>query len=314
MGQTKKAGIRTISRAKALRNELVITEIKGALSSLFHYTNIESFANIVASKCIWLSRIDRMNDGTEVFKEASRTYAFCMTAVPTESVGMWIAYGVPRRDAIRVRFSGKAIHEIFTAHHGRVEVHPVKSGLADTARTIQGEISLQYVGYVSRNGDRVHVRNKIFKFAEDLKSSREEVMNSYGSFIKWLGWAYEHEIRLVVQLDKEIDADKIQLDISGVVEKALTYKSKKRNATQGMPSVVVGPWSNCEDFIRKFSSKIEDRADREDVGYFLEHAADDAPLVRESEFAGKIHLGRCTNCNKKDACDCGYCEVKGCML
>ena len=309
MNQKRKAGVRTLAVPKSVLGKLRITKIQGALYSLFHYTNVKAFASMVKGKSIWLSRIDQMNDGTEVFPDANRTYAFCMTAVPTENAGMWIAYGLPRKDAIRVRFSGKAIHDICTANKGKVEVVPVKDG-HPTAEKVAGTASLQYVGYVSRAGKRVHVRNCIYQFKDTTDLSSASVMSECGSFIKLLGWQYEHEVRLVIRLEKAIDAEKVQLDMSQVIENALTYNSKKRACSSCMPSVIIGPWGNYGDIIRRFSSEVMELkcGERTDVEYFMAHTKGANGLVREGEFKDKIHLNRCEKCQEKSSCHCAYCE------
>ena len=309
MSKSKKAGVKTLRSDSELRNALSISKVKGALYSLFHYTNTEALGKIVAGKGIRLSRMDRMNDGTERFNGADRTYAFCLSAVPTESAGMWIAYGVPRQDAIRVRFSGKLLHDLCEANDGRIEVFPVIGDHAQK-KSVSGKISLQYVGYVSRSGDRVHVRNVIYQFSPPKKRSRTAVMDDYGSFIKFLGWEYEHEIRLVVRLDEAINAQKIELSLNDVVEKMLRYKPRHQKGSNGMPSVIVGPWGSRNDFMEKFKGmahKLECN-NREDVQYFLSHSRDELGLVRESEFKDKIHLGHCTTCGKNCNCDCVYYE------
>jgi len=305
----KKAGVRTLPSTRALIGKLKVSRIQGALSSLFHYTNISAFAKMVSGRSVWLSRIDQMNDGTEVFPNADRTYAFCLSAVPTENAGMWIAYGLPRKDAIRIRFSGKALHEICTNRKGRVEVVPVK-GNKPLSKNVMGTASLQYVGYVSRSGSRVHVRDVIYKFPPDLDKSRSDVMSECGSFIKLLGWQYEHEIRLVVRLDEAIDAERIQLDVSHVIEGVLAYNSVRRDGFCGMPSVIVGPWGSCEDFLLRFEAEMEKSkcATRKNVCSFVEWSQVGDALIRDSEFTGKIRLGHCALCRQHATCKCDYCE------
>ena len=163
-----------------LISKLNVNEVKGALYSLFHHTKIESFANMVNGGSVWMSRIDQMNDGTEVFKDADRTYAFCLSAKPMENVGMWIAYGLPRRDAIRVRFSGKAIFDFINSFKGRVSVNPVDKDKRVLSQKILGTASLQYVGYVSRDGQRVHGRDGIYNIVSEHEMSREDLMNRCG--------------------------------------------------------------------------------------------------------------------------------------
>ena len=135
-------------------------------------------------------------------------------------------------------------------------------------------------------------------------------MDDYGSFIKFLGWEYEHEIRLVVRLDEAIDARKIELPLNDVVEKMLMYKPRLQKGSNGMPSVIVGPWGSRNDFLKKFKSvaSMLKCNNREDVQYFLSHSHDELGLVRESEFKGKIHLGHCAKCDKNCNCDCVYHE------
>lgn len=294
----RKAGVRKLRSLSYLKSILGIDEVKGALYSLFHYTNAESFGKIVSGNAIWLSRIDQMNDLTENFSDADKTYAFCLTAVPTENVAMWIGYGVPRKDAIRVRFSGKELESIC----GQATVYPVEDNVVNMRKPISCTASLQYVGYMPRSGKRVHVRNVIYKIPDD----ESDLMDKCGSFIKTLGWKYEQEIRLVIRLTEKISAKKVQLDFGNVIKSLLTYKPKKRKDSHGMPSVIVGPWGNREDFIKEIKEKFS--ADNEDVSYFLSHSLDNEGLVRESEYKGKIRLGQCDKCDKTTSCNCCYHE------
>jgi len=312
-------GITQIGDFKELIDKLKIKkeDLHGALYSLFHHTNIDAFSKIVTGGNVWLSRIDKMNDGTEVFKKADRTYAFCLSAKPTENVGMWIAYGLPRREAIRVRFSGKALMDVITASKGRVSVIPVKKGIPQS-KPVFGTVSLQYVGYVSRSGQRVHTGRVIYELKElnrgkeEKTLRRKDVMDCCGSFIKRLGWQYENELRFVVTLDKPIDAEKVQVDLSNAIEGLLTYKPKKnKNGSIGMPSVIVGPWSVREAFVKLFREKIKDLpcAWQDKIEYFLSQVTDDDEgLVRESEYKGNVKLGRCNGCDKKSECTCEYRE------
>ena len=308
----KKAGVRKLRSINALVSELEIPEVKGALYSLFHHTCIDSFSKMATSGSVWLSRIDQMNDGTEVFKDADRTYAFCLSAKPSENVAMWIVYGLPRREAIRVRFPGKALMDVVKANDGYVSVYPV-NGNKVQSKPVTGRASLHYVGYVSRGGERVHVGNVIYKLPAEKNMSRVDVMDRCGSYIKRLGWAYEHEIRLVIHLDKKVDAKKIQLDIPEVFRKILTYKPQRRNGSDGMPSVIVGPWGNCEMFVEKFRNEIKKLTCMwpDDIRYFLDHATSDGRgIVRESEYMSNIKLGRCDGCKIKASCVCAYNETQ----
>jgi hypothetical protein len=296
--EKKKAGVRKLRSLSYLKSILGIDEVKGALYSLFHYTNAESFGKIVSGNAIWLSRIDQMNDLTEVFPDADKTYAFCLTAVSPETVAMWIGYGLPRKKAIRVRFSGKELKSIC----GQVTVYPVEDNAINKRKPIQGTASLQYVGYMSRLGKRVYVRDSIYK----IPDKEFNLMEKFGSFIKRLGWKYEQEIRLVVKLTERISANKVQLDCANVIKALLTYNPKKRKDSKGMPSVIVGPWGSREDFIKEITGKLS--VDNGNVSYFLNHSNDNEGLVRESEYKGKIRLGQCDKCEKTTSCDCCYHE------
>ena len=296
--EKKKAGVRKLRSISSLKSILSIDKIQGALYSLFHYTNTEAFTKIVSGNAIWLSRIDQMNDLTESFSDADKTYAFCLTAVPTENVAMWIGYGLPRKDAIRVRFSGKELESIC----GQATVYPVEDNVVNMRKPISCAASLQYVGYMSRSGKRVYVRNVIYKIPDD----ESDLMDKCGSFIKTLGWKYEQEIRLVIRLTEKISAKKVQLDFGDVIKSLLTYNPKKRKDSKGMPSVIVGPWGSREDFIKEITGKLS--VDNGDVAYFLNHSNDNKGLVRESEYKGKIRLGQCDKCDKTKSCKCCYHE------
>ena len=309
----KKAGVRKLRSVNALVSELEISEVKGALYNLFHHTGIDAFVKMATGGSVWLSRIDQMNDGTEVFKDADRTYAFCLSAKPTENVGMWIAYGLPRREAIRVRFSGKALMDVIKLSNGHVSVYPVNGGKVQL-KPVSGTASLHYVGYASRTGERVHVRNVIYKLPADNIVSQADIMDNCGSYIKRLGWEYEHEIRFVVTLDKPIDAEKVQIDLRNAIEGLLTYKPKtNKNGSTGMPSVIVGPWCSRESFVKVFQEKLKGVSCewQDKIEYFLSRATDDDKgLIRESAYKNKINLGRCDRCTKETrrTCECAYCE------
>jgi len=318
VGQEKE-GIIPISDPKELIDELTIEKegLRGALYSLFHHTNIDAFSKMAIGGNVWMSRIDKMNDLTEVFKNADRTYAFCLTAKPTENVGMWIAYGLPRREAIRIRFSGKALMDVITASNGRVSVYPVK-GDTPQSKPVSGTASLQYVGYVSRGGKRVHVGKEIYELNWTIGEKplrRKYVMDRCGSFIKRLGWQYENELRFVVTLDRAIDAERVQIDLRNAIEGLLTYKPKtNKNGSIGMPSVIVGPWSGREAFVKAFREKLKGLSCewQDKLEYFLSQATeDDKGLIRESEYKGKINLGRCKRCDDDTRCRCECVYYEG---
>ena len=107
-------------------------------------------------------------------------------------------------------------------------------------------------------------------------------------------------------MTERIAANKVQLDCANVIKALLTYNPKKRKDSKGMPSVIVGPWGNREDFIKEIKEKLS--ADNEDVSYFLSHSSDNEGLVRESEYKGKIRLGQCDKCDKTKSCKCCYHE------
>ena len=316
MIEHEKPGTISIRDSKELIDKLKIKkeDLRGALYSLFHHTNIDAFSKMATGGNVWMSRIDKMNDGTEVFRKADRTYAFCLSAKPTENVGMWFAYGLPRQGAIRVRFSGKALMDVITASKGRVSVFPVKDDKVQE-KPVSGTASLQYVGYVSGGGERVHVGKLIYdlNWGKSKKALRRKyVMDNCGSFIKRLGWQYENEIRFVVTLDKKIDAERIQIDLRNAIECLLTYKPKQnKNGSIGMPSVIVGPWSGREAFVKVFQEKLKGLpcAWQDKIEYFLSRATDDGKgLIRESEYKGKVRLGHCNRCDKKTKCTCEYYE------
>ena len=55
MSEDKKDGIRTIHDVAELMSKLTITEVKGALYSLFHHTRTEVFVSMVKGGSIWMS-------------------------------------------------------------------------------------------------------------------------------------------------------------------------------------------------------------------------------------------------------------------
>ena len=88
-----------------------------------HYTKTYAFEKIAEGQTVGenglkrtlfkLSDIRQLNDTVEATGSGNRSiYTMSLTGNGTESVAMWIAYGVPRSEAMRLNIPGEALFEV----------------------------------------------------------------------------------------------------------------------------------------------------------------------------------------------------------
>ena len=258
----------------------------------FHYTTSSVLEKMHNNNQVWLSSLGRMNDGKEaVLATAKSTFAMCFSYGREESVAMWNAYGIPRRDAVRLCFDGvllrKWLDEKLKDMRPYLAVNAEGTPIDEIpARYVT--IRLQDVAYAAGRNENIVYRNDLITVVEKGKQIKS-LSPKLASFVKMGGWSYEREVRLVVKISNDYivpDISYMVLDF-GPVMKCLW---EKRMIREEHP-IVTSPWASTgkAKFMR-----------------------DQKLLARESFFAGYLDNLR-TICDKCDAKikACCTCEHKG---
>lgn len=170
-----------------------------------------------------------------------------------EEVSMWTNYGVPKREAIRIKFPMKAMTRwyrentidritIYVPVKGEdcqfraLDVRPTKIYFADVA---------YYAGNEPLHGtsrDAVHYNGKKYSFKEE--KWREHIQRTNDALLfKKRGWAYEREVRLVVQFD---DAAKMQNYTQIAIPFDSIYDAMLDAQNNNGSSVMLGPWCGLD--------------------------------------------------------------------
>lgn len=203
----------------------------------YHYTTWGRFAKIMQGKFIEgigkrklfaLSRADGLNDGSESSKNvfiASFSYG------DEEEVAMWTIYGVPHQEAVRLRFPMAAIMTWLRENPiDRVKMYGFKSkdgGVEELKDIHPLVIDLVDVGYYGRNDKKKVAESNSVVYhsarhvlAPDGWANRVSRSAFTKTMFKQRGWAYEHEVRLVVQFAKgvKIPYQKLALDFTDLFD------------------------------------------------------------------------------------------------
>lgn len=291
-----------------LLESVTIHVLRGAQYNMFHHTTVQGLLGMLKNGRFRLSRVDKMNDGTENFPNADRTYVLSLSTAPTENVAMWVVYGRARKGAIRLRFPGKELLDL--ANRKEISVFPSSKKGKSSGVPVES-IRLAYVYYLPESGNCVHAWNgEIFEMADGEKE-REKNMAKLAGCSKRLGWRYEMECRLIVTLKEKIDDDKIEIDFTDVLRAMLRYG---KNGDRRYPSIVTGPWMERCALIERLREWVRDESVRSpllgDVKSLLDRAKA-MPLesnpVRESGFKNNLRMDPCGGCRKANK-NCDDCE------
>lgn len=208
----------------------------------FHYTTATKFLKMMKSEKLFLSHASYLNDKLEAVDIDPRMYIVSFSFGVEENIGMWGNYGRPKADAVRLRFPYqemarlyKRLDTIVKSKHGIV-AFAVRDGdfEAIDANSVK-DVSFHDVGYVGRQGRIVEHCRKFYSLPNALKQN--EKCRLLSSYLKKRGWAYEHEMRLVIRMKKELrdwngkPLRNIAIDFKEVLE--------RMKATQGC--VTIGP-------------------------------------------------------------------------
>lgn len=199
-------------------------------------------------RMLLLTRADKTNDGIEE-KWPQNYYMACFSLSRYEDVAMWLNYGKRNPDAVRIKITRDAMddwrkisrHAVFKAScldgcfhftedisgqvksvklYGLAYVIPSQhwiteeDGILDaplSSKTVvqDGNIELgRHFFRVSKDGD--------YKWVDPIYNGEDLTNLGIPPVFKKRGWAYEREIRLVVELENGVDAgDRIGIAFDG---------------------------------------------------------------------------------------------------
>ena len=172
----------------------------------FHYTTATKFLKMIESEKLFLSHASYLNDKLEAVDIDPRMYIVSFSFGVEENIGMWGNYGRPKTDAVRLRFPYREMARLYErlnavvkSKHGIV-AFAVRDGdfEAIDANSVK-DVSFHDVGYVGRQGRVVEHCRKFYSLPNALKQN--EKCRLLSSYLKKRGWAYEHEMRLVIRME-----------------------------------------------------------------------------------------------------------------
>ena len=218
----------------------------GRLGKILKRTKVESGEERIL---FCLSSTADLNDTAENSVEA---YVASFSFGEEEEVAMWTNYGVPKPEAIRIRFPKSAITAWVRENPPeKIKVYKGKPS-GDFVLLEQEEVldaRFVDVAYYGRNrtnekesisdgviykGNRCSFREKKWRGAL-LESCPEAAL-----LFKKRGWAYEREVRLVVRLKHPLPPKmKIALDFTSLFEAVLADQAN---------CLMVGPWFDPRNF------------------------------------------------------------------
>ena len=259
----KKADIMNRLREGSETNSVTINEFCELLRfnglshshGYFHYTTWGRLQKMLAEvdvgentkkRLFMMSAASSLNDTNE---KRDGFYVASFSFGSEEEVSMWTNYGVPKREAIRIKFPMKAMTRwtientidritIYVPGKGEdcqfraLDVRPTKIYFADVA---------YYAGNEPLHGtsrDAVHYSGKKCSFQEE--KWREHIQRTNDSLLfKKRGWAYEREVRLIVQFD---DAARMQNYTQIAIPFDSVYDAMLDAQNNNGSSVMLGPW------------------------------------------------------------------------
>lgn len=290
----------------------------------FHYTILRHLAKMLTlvkigeKECLLMkmSPAESLNDNAEN-SGGKKAYVLSLLHGPEESVAMWAIYGVPRKEAVRIRLCKKDIAAwLKKTKRDRSSVFFVKKGVDSNAQYEAIEparIRLADVLYVVRKDskssfiaehDGIPYKTKNHHSWIDFASEKSDI--GLDLFFKNRGWAYERETRLVVEFEKapaEID-EPIYVDFTNVLKVLRTPKSSSGQSSNR--NILLGPWFD-ETLLDDRDGKSATISDSS----FLKSILDCNNL---SSYKGELRMStKSKYCNQMDSerqtgksCDCPY--------
>ena len=238
-----------------------LLEMNGGLHNhgYFHYTTWGRLQKMLTEvdvgestkkRLFLMSASSSLNDTRE---KRSGFYVASFSFGEEEEVSMWTNYGVPKREAIRIKFPMRAMTRLTREDAvNRIRIYVPEEGKEDKFRALEvkpAKIYFADVAYYAGNEplqgtsrDAVHYKGKKCSFSEE--KWRDHIQRTNDSLLfKKRGWAYEREVRLIVRFKETAKMrryQKIALPFDSVYDAMLN----EQNANGS--SVMSGPWCGLD--------------------------------------------------------------------
>lgn len=270
---SNQAGVLAVSALKEKMSQYARKHTGG----FFHYVRASRLKDMLEYGKVFLSRATAMNDKLEACQVDPLDYYICLNYGRDENVAMWGMYGKPRAESVRVQFEFKAVKalvKVLEARHAQKKAVAYLPNFASNGKVSCFEpidasmvrfVEFHDVAYVGASESTIEHCRSFFKLDRKLTAKDKRGLSTY---LKKRGWAYEHEVRLVIRLKKHLTnkdgspADRIAIDFSPVFD---AMKEK-------VGSVVIGPSYGGNPF-DELSSALPPKC------------------IRHSEYAGMIDFG-----------------------
>ena len=217
--------LKTIEEFKQLTTTSDLLEFlkkKGMNHNYYHhYTSLESVIKIIASEFFLLTRgtATCMNDQQECLAKGSQelwnqTYIGSFSYGDSENMAMWGLYSLPWEDAVRISIPKSAMLKWIS---GIDQVYKVtlpileKEEISPLPRVVLSDI-------VYTNGKQNDITSKLYWNNSSIRVNENQF---YGidyrpemtGFIKNDAWRYENEVRIHIQLQRDIQSERIGINI-----------------------------------------------------------------------------------------------------
>lgn len=201
-------------------------------AGFFHYVRASRLKSMMEYGKVFLSRATGMNDKLEACDVDPRDYYICMNYGRDENVAMWGMYGKPREESVRIHFAFSAVKALVNNMKARLEQGKViaympnfKSDGGAGFEPIDSSkieyVEFHDVAYMGASETTVEHCRSFYKL--DRKPTAKDKIG-LSTYLKKRGWAYEHEVRLVVRLRKQLKnadgspVEKIAIDFMPVFD------------------------------------------------------------------------------------------------
>lgn len=247
----------------------------------FQYIASSNLIKQFETGTIWFTTASAMNDGDEVERVnlRKRKFFFCMTYGIAENVAMWANYGIPRQQALRVRYDGKAFRRFICAFQTLKVVRKDGKPLGVVLRRgVDYDVAFHDMMYKRKGKSTFRYRDGVYRMSTiDI----EGFDDGHADIWKKWGWSYEYETRVVVTVKHNcclpLDTYALVAGFSDVQKMSARVRFVEKNEKVVQPAfITLGPWSG--------------KAERCDVMRGLKNikGIDAIPDVMDSEFSGEI--------------------------
>ena len=203
----------------------------------YHYTVMSSLMKMKSTSTALFSLISKSNDASEF--DANRHYMMSFSFGSAESIAMWGIYGIPRKEAVRLKFSQTTISRwIENMKESRLEVYGVVPGRRLVDLSIHPlKVIVSDVAYYGKNAIVQH-KDKKYLVRDESKVDVSYNDSPLAPYIKKWPWSYEQEVRVVVEFEEPVldskgePYEKIAVDFLEPLDELFSKEGE----------VMLGPW------------------------------------------------------------------------